>query len=133
MFQKFFVTKIQNPGFQFDQGTYPRLSQSTAPPPPPTWILLLQPPILNLLIFPSSFSPSSSSSHPAYLAASGAATIHEFLLAHHPFAGSASAEQYFLDNNPMEWVEKVARPTLIVNSEDDMVCLQENIREDIVG
>lgn len=75
----------------------------------------------------------SSSSHPAYLAASGAATIHEFLLAHHTFAGSASAEQYFLDNNPMEWVEKVARPTLIVNSEDDMVCLQENIREDIVG
>ena len=28
---------------------------------------------------------------------------------------------------------KVARPTLIVNAEDDMVCLAENIREDIVA
>jgi len=33
----------------------------------------------------------------------------------------------------MEWVTRVTRPTLIVNSEDDMVCLSENIREDIVG
>ena len=30
-------------------------------------------------------------------------------------------------------VLKVARPTLIVNAEDDMVCLAENIREDIVA
>ena len=28
---------------------------------------------------------------------------------------------------------QVARPTLIVNAEDDMVCLAENIREDIVA
>ena len=27
----------------------------------------------------------------------------------------------------------MARPTLIVNAEDDMVCLAENIREDIVA
>ena len=32
----------------------------------------------------------------------------------------------------MEWVGGVCVPTLIVNAEDDMVCLAENIREDVV-
>ena len=30
------------------------------------------------------------------------------------------------------WVDGIVRPTLIINSEDDMVCLPENIREDVV-
>lgn len=64
---------------------------------------------------------------------SAATTIHEFLHAHWPFSGAASLEEYWAENNPMEWVDKVARPTLIVNAEDDMVCLAENIREDIVA
>lgn len=69
----------------------------------------------------------------AYEACVSAATIHQFLLAHWPFAGAPSLQEYFQQNNPMEWVGSVARPTLIVNSEDDMVCLAENIREDIVS
>ena len=35
--------------------------------------------------------------------------------------------------NVFQLPPKVARPTLIVNAEDDMVCLAENIREDIVA
>jgi len=75
----------------------------------------------------------SAMSLPAFHDCCSASTIHEFLLAHWPFAGCDSVDEYFKQNNPMEWVRHVARPTLIVNSEDDMVCLSENIREDIVG
>jgi len=63
---------------------------------------------------------------------SNASTIHEFFCAHYPFSGCETLEQYFRENNPMEWVDRVVRPVLIVNSEDDMVCLPENIREDII-
>jgi len=75
----------------------------------------------------------SNKSTSAFHDCCSATTIHEFLLAHFKFAGCESVEEYFAQNNPMEWVGKVARPTFIVNSEDDMVCLAENIREDIVG
>jgi len=58
-------------------------------------------------------------------------TINEFLNSHYPFAGYDSIEEYFLANNPMEFVDDIVRPLLVVNSEDDMVCLPENIREDL--
>lgn len=61
-----------------------------------------------------------------------ARNIHEFLTAHHPFAGYGSVEEYFASNNPMEWVETIARPLMLVNSEDDMVCLPHNIQEDVI-
>eukprot|EP00092_Neocalanus_flemingeri_P027679 GFUD01030044.1.p1 GENE.GFUD01030044.1~~GFUD01030044.1.p1 ORF type:complete len:608 (+),score=112.93 GFUD01030044.1:51-1826(+) len=61
-----------------------------------------------------------------------ATTIDEFLSVHFPFAGYDTLEEYFCDNNPMEWVEGIVRPVMIVNSEDDMVCLPKNIREDII-
>ena len=38
---------------------------------------------------------------------SAATTIHEFLHAHWPFSGAASLEEYWAENNPMEWVDKV--------------------------
>lgn len=75
----------------------------------------------------------SSKSLSAFHDCCSANTIHEFLLAHWQFSGCDSVEQYFQQNNPMEWVARMARPTLIINSEDDMVCLAENIREDIIG
>lgn len=75
----------------------------------------------------------STKSLSAFYDCCSASTIHEFLLAHWPYAGCESVEDYFKQNNPMEWVTRVVRPTLIVNSEDDMVCLAENIREDIVS
>merc|ERR1711981_823717 len=58
-------------------------------------------------------------------------TINEFLNSHYPFAGYDTLDEYFLDNNPMEFVDAIVRPLLVVNSEDDMVCLAENIREDL--
>ena len=57
-------------------------------------------------------------------------TVNEFLNSHYPFAGYDSIEEYFLDNNPTEFVNGIVRPLLVVNSDDDMVCLAENIRED---
>ena len=38
---------------------------------------------------------------------SAASTIHEFLHAHWPFSGARSLEEYWAENNPMEWVDKV--------------------------
>ncbi|XP_023347376.1 protein ABHD1 [Eurytemora carolleeae] len=60
-----------------------------------------------------------------------AATLDEFVRNHHYFAGCSSAEDYFANNNPMEFIGKVSVPLLVVNSEDDMVCLPQNIREDL--
>jgi len=58
-------------------------------------------------------------------------TINEFVSSHVPFAGYNTLEEYFDDNNPMEFVDGIRRPLMVVNSEDDMVCLKENIREDL--
>ena len=61
-----------------------------------------------------------------------AKTTHEFLTANYSFAGCDSVDDYFAANNPMEWVEGIVRPFMLVNSEDDMVCLPKNIQEDVV-
>lgn len=58
---------------------------------------------------------------------------HQFILTHHPFTGCDSSDQFFKEHNPMEHVEGVRRPTMVLNSEDDIVCLKENIRDDVVG
>ena len=64
-----------------------------------------------------------------------ATTLDGFIAAHAPFAlgrnGAGSAE-YYKRANPMEHFEGVRVPTLVVNSEDDMVCRPENIRCDLV-
>ena len=61
-----------------------------------------------------------------------AQTIEQFVEAHVTLAGSNSVSEYYEDSNPMAWVGSIVRPLLIINSEDDMVCLPENIREDVV-
>ena len=66
------------------------------------------------------------------ISCSEAKTVQQFFDAHHVFAWSDSMEDYYRDNNPMNWDDDIVRPTLIINSEDDMVCLPENIREDVV-
>ena len=72
-------------------------------------------------------------SFPAALAqCQQAQTIVQFMEAHVTFAGSSSVTEYYEDSNPMAWVGSIVRPLLIINSEDDMVCLPENIREDVV-
>ena len=72
-------------------------------------------------------------SDPAALArCQQAETIQQFVEAHVTLAGSSSVGEYYEDSNPMAWVGNIVRPLLIINSEDDMVCLPENIREDVV-
>jgi len=61
-----------------------------------------------------------------------ASTLDEFVRSHYVFAGCSSIEEYYQQHNPMEWISKVSTPMLIVNSEDDMVCLKSNIRDDLV-
>jgi len=73
----------------------------------------------------------SKKSKTAFEKCNEAKTINEFVNSHYPFAGYDTLEEYFLDNNPMEFVDGIVRPLMVVNSEDDMVCLPENIREDL--
>lgn len=68
----------------------------------------------------------------AVLDCSGAKSIQEFVDLHHVFAGCSSSEEYYAVNNPMEHVSTIMRPILLVNADDDVVCLEENIREDVV-
>lgn len=62
----------------------------------------------------------------------GAKSIQEFVDLHHVFAGCSSSEEYYSINNPMEHVSTIMRPILLVNADDDVVCLEENIREDVI-
>merc|ERR1719347_1073344 len=74
----------------------------------------------------------STSSPEALSSCQQAETIQQFVEAHVALAGFNSVEEYYEDSNPMMWVGNIVRPLLIINSEDDMVCLPENIREDVV-
>ena len=65
----------------------------------------------------------------AFETCSRARNVQEFFDSHHTFAGFQTIEDYYEDSNPMNWVEGIVRPTLVINSEDDMVCLPENIRD----
>jgi predicted alpha/beta-fold hydrolase len=60
-----------------------------------------------------------------------AASIHEFIQAHVPFTGAANRQQYMARSNPMNHVFGIRCPVMILNSEDDMICLPENIRDDL--
>ena len=60
-------------------------------------------------------------------------SIDTFLHAHIPFTGSSNEKEYFKRSNPMAHVFGIRIPVMILNSEDDMVCLPENIREDLAA
>ena len=68
----------------------------------------------------------------AMIRCSNADNVQDVFDAHYNFAGFDSLEEYYRDSNPMNWVDDIFCPTLIINSEDDMVCLPENIREDVI-
>lgn len=46
--------------------------------------------------------------------------------------GKTPWECYLAHSNPMEFIEGIRKPLIILNAEDDMVCLPDNIREDLV-
>jgi uncharacterized protein len=60
-----------------------------------------------------------------------AESLHGLFRAHAPLSGARSYEAYLKRSNPMNWVDGIACPVLLLNADDDMVCLRENIREDI--
>eukprot|EP00747_Dinoflagellata_sp_TGD_P142772 gnl/TRDRNA2_/TRDRNA2_176289_c0_seq1.p1 gnl/TRDRNA2_/TRDRNA2_176289_c0~~gnl/TRDRNA2_/TRDRNA2_176289_c0_seq1.p1 ORF type:complete len:253 (+),score=35.04 gnl/TRDRNA2_/TRDRNA2_176289_c0_seq1:424-1182(+) len=60
-----------------------------------------------------------------------ASSLYDFMLAHIPFTGARDADEYFKLNNPMEHVPGVSVLGLLLNADDDVVCLPENIREDV--
>ena len=59
-------------------------------------------------------------------------SIYEFMLAHVPFTGAQDIDECFKLNNPMEYVSGISIPLLLLNADDDIVCLPKNIREDVV-
>ena len=69
----------------------------------------------------------------AFAACSEARTVQEFFDAHHALAGFPSMAQYYADSNPMNWVDSIVRPVLVVNSEDDMVCLKASVTYQITA
>ena len=92
-----------------------------------------------------------SKSPDAYNNCSNAQNVHEFIKSHYTFAGFSTLREYYSANNPIDWLPKVGiilgperrylsnilchqmkTPLLLINSEDDIVCLAENIREDII-
>ena len=49
-----------------------------------------------------------------------------------PFAGCSSMEQYYKENNPMEFALGNKTPTLVLNALDDFLCVKENINLDLL-
>lgn len=62
-----------------------------------------------------------------------AESVDAFMRAHVPFTTSPTQRAYFERSNPMQHVLGISCPLLILNAEDDMVCLRENIREDLAN
>lgn len=62
-----------------------------------------------------------------------AGNLSDFCIKHVPFTGASDLADYWKRNNPMEFLANVSVPLLVLNSEDDIVCLPENIREDLVA
>jgi len=58
-------------------------------------------------------------------------SIGEFMKSAYPYAGCDSEEQFFAENNPMNFVFGNTTPCLVLNAEDDFLCMKENIRTDL--
>ena len=77
-------------------------------------------------------APALASLPDAVAATKRAQTLDEFMQAAVPFAGCSSMEQYFKENNPMEYVFGNETPTLVLNALDDFLCVKENINRDLI-
>jgi len=73
------------------------------------------------------------SAHPeAFRACENAGSVDEFLTNAPKFAGCETLDAYLEEHNPMNFVEGIVCPTLILNAEDDPVCMKDNVRVDLV-
>jgi len=77
-------------------------------------------------------APALASMPDAVAGTKRAQTLDEFMQAAVPFAGCSSMEQYFKENNPMEYVLGNETPTLVLNALDDFLCVKENINQDLI-
>ncbi len=61
-----------------------------------------------------------------------AKSLYEFAKVAYPFAGCKTLDEYNKVHNPMEHFSNINIPVLVLNSDDDMCCVKDNIREDLV-
>lgn len=59
-------------------------------------------------------------------------TVQDFMEAHVQMAGFPDFDAYLADSNPMSHYHKSKIPCLVLNAIDDPLCVEENIRLDIV-
>jgi len=71
--------------------------------------------------------------HPAFEGILNSNTVQEFVEKHVHFAGFDTFEDYLLHSNPMSHYEGTKVPCLILNSEDDPLCVVDNIPFSIVS
>ena len=57
----------------------------------------------------------SSRSEEAFNNCSSSSTVHEFIKAHFPFTGYSTIEDYYSNNNPVDWIPKVRDKLRILN------------------
>ncbi len=58
-------------------------------------------------------------------------TLGEFQDNLHPMAGFESKEEYYENSNPIKVVRNIKTPLLILNSEDDPICINQNVLENL--
>ena len=65
-----------------------------------------------------------------YNKCSQASCLNDFFMSHTKFAGCADWSDYLLHHNPANFFSNIQVPMLVINSDDDIVCTRDNIRED---
>lgn len=71
------------------------------------------------------------SSLPGYTSMSEAKNLQSFLDESFTFAGYASKDEFYRQTNPMATIQYVRDPTLIINAENDPICVLENVLENM--
>ena len=67
----------------------------------------------------------------AYNNCNDATSLYKFAKVAYKFAGCNSLDEYNKKHDPMQHFHDIRTPVLLLNSDDDMVCVKENVREDL--
>ena len=60
-----------------------------------------------------------------------ATSVGDFMEAAAPLAGCKNIDEFYQENNPMQFFTGNQIPCLVLNALDDFLCLKENIRYDV--
>ena len=60
-----------------------------------------------------------------------ATSVGDFMEAAAPLAGCKNIDEFYQENNPMQFFTGTQIPCLVLNALDDFLCLKENIRWDL--